>query len=139
MSSVITDINKVSNGDENHIGQYANYLSEQADKSIAYANYIAYISIATKDFIFKYHSQAMSDTLKSMSHESLEEYASVLNDMILFQEILAGKLDMLIRNTLDSDAYKDFKETYMDEESALKKYKREVKINQITDVNEHSR
>lgn len=132
---IINDIKGVAI--DSNINDYADYLTDVTEKTIAYSDYITHMSLCAKDFIIKCHSRALSDTLKSNSHESLEAYAEMMNDFINIQEILAEKLDKLINN-LDDKGFNEFREAY-DEVIGLKSYKREAKINQITDVNEHSR
>jgi hypothetical protein len=119
----------IVNGD---VAKYADYITDAANNALQYCDYLVHINLSVKDFIVKYHDKAMSETIRTMSPTELEEYAALLNDMITFQEITAGKLDKLI-GTLDKDLYNDFREAYMDEQSALKKYKRDVKINKLTD------
>jgi hypothetical protein len=109
--------------------KYYKYVAEQIEKCINYNDYLIGSSIKV-DRYFKSKINELYDATRSNTIGTLD--IKDLDEMILFQEFIASKLDKLM-NSFNKTDFHDFVDAFKNEEALVAEYKRNFKLESIID------
>ena len=103
------------------------YVSDKVDQCLLYNDYIIENCIKAERY-FKHKIIELQDAAKTDNISNFDK--ADLEDMMLFQELLAEKLEAYL-NSFDNNEWRKFVDTYKNEEISVTEYKRDFKIKSL--------